>query len=123
MITGTVNGFIEALIHLIVRGPQGQEQAIEGIVDTGFTGSLSLPRTLINALGLPFRRRSRAVLADGSSIQFDVHEAVVIWDGQPRRVPVSMADTDALIGTGLLHGHELTLQMVAGGSVTIRALP
>src|SRR5438046_1532400 len=123
MIAGIVNAFDEAVIRLFVRSPQGQEIEIEAVIDTGFTGSLSLPQALIAAHGLPFRRRSRAVLADGSSIRFDVHEGVVVWDGRPCRIPVSSAEGTPLVGMGLLHGYELTMQVVHGGSVTIRALP
>jgi clan AA aspartic protease len=81
MITGVVNAYREAIIRLTIRGPEGQEQEIAGVVDTGFNGSLTLRPALIVALGLPFRRRGRALLADGSESLFDVHEASVIWDG------------------------------------------
>jgi clan AA aspartic protease len=123
MMTGTVNAFLEAIIHLMVRGPQGQARQIEAVIDTGYSGMFSLPPALIAALGLPFRRRGRAVLADGSVCVFHVVEAIVIWDGQPRRIPVDTADADPLIGMGLLDGYELTMQVMNGGSVTIRALP
>jgi len=104
MIVGAVNNFREAVIRLLVHGPGGQNQQIEAVVDTGFNGSLSLPAALIALLGLPFRRRGRAVLADGSGIIFDIYEATVMWDGQPRRVAVDEADTDPLVGMGLLYG-------------------
>lgn len=92
-------------------------------MDTGFTGLLTLPRTLIATLDLPFRKRGRAVLADGSEILFDIHEAEIVWDGQPRHVAVDAADTDPLIGTAMLDGHELTVRFVDGGNVLITALP
>jgi len=41
MISGLVTGDRQALIHLTVRGPTGQEQEIEAIIDTGFDGCLS----------------------------------------------------------------------------------
>jgi clan AA aspartic protease len=123
MITGAVNAYDEPIIRCIVRGPLGQEQEVEAVVDTGFTGSLSLPLAIIVALGLPFRRRSRAVLADGSSIRFDVYEGLVLWDGRPRVVPISAAEAAPLIGMGLLRGYELTMQVVVGGSVTISPIP
>jgi clan AA aspartic protease len=86
----------------VVGGPGGREQEIECIVDTGFSGSLSLPPTLVAELGLPFRRRGRALLADGSETFFDIHEARVIWDGRLRLVPTDAADSDPLIGMTLL---------------------
>jgi len=92
------------------------------MVDTGFSGSLSLPPALIAELGLPFRRRGRALLADGSETFFDIHEASVIWDDRPRYVPTDAADADPLIGMTLLEGYELTVQAVNGGNVSIEAL-
>ncbi len=54
MMTGVVNANREATIRLVVIGPSGQQQEIEAIIDTGFTGFLTLPAVLIAALGLPW---------------------------------------------------------------------
>lgn len=121
-ITGSVNAHREAILRLTVRGPQAQEE-IEAVVDTGFTGFLTLPPPLVAMLDLPFRRLGRAVLADGSETLFEVHEAEVIWDESPRRDFVDAADTDPLVGMALLDGHELTVQVVNGGDVFIKELP
>jgi clan AA aspartic protease len=86
MITGIVTVAREAVISLTIRGPNGQEQEIEAVIDTGFDGSLTLPLALITALGLPWRRRGRALLADGNESVFDIYEATVLWDGTARRV-------------------------------------
>ena len=122
MITGTVTSFHQATIRLTVRGPVGQEHEIDAVIDTGFDGSLSLPLAGITALGLPWRRRGRALLANGSETLFDVYEATVLWDGAPRRVSVDAAEIDPLVGMRLLDGYELTVQAVIGGQV-IKALP
>lgn len=81
MITGVVTADREAVIGLAVRGPTGQEQQIEAVVDTGFDGWSSLPPALIALLGLPWRRRGRALLADGSESVFDIYEGTVVWEG------------------------------------------
>ena len=52
MISGVVTIDRQAIVHLTVRGPAGQEHEIEAIVDTGFDGWLSLPSSLIVPLGL-----------------------------------------------------------------------
>jgi predicted aspartyl protease len=57
VITGVVNASREATIRLPVRDASGREQVIEGIFDTGFNGSLTLPPVLIATLGLPWRTR------------------------------------------------------------------
>jgi len=122
MITGVVTADRQAIIHLMVRGPGGQEQEIEAIIDTGFDGWLSLPSSVIVSLGLVWRQRGRALLADGRESVFDIYEATVDWDGEARRIPVDEAETAPLIGMSLLEGYELTVQAQAGGNVTIRAL-
>ena len=122
MITGVVTDDRQAIIHLIVRGPAGQEQEIEAIIDTGFDGSLSLPSSTMVQLGLPWRQRGRALLADGSESVFDIYEATVDWDGEARRIAVDEAETVPLIGMSLLEGYELTVQIQRGGNVTLRTL-
>jgi hypothetical protein len=71
MIAGTVNIYHEAVIHLKVHGPNGQHLDVDTIIDTGFSGWLSLHSVLIAELGLSCRRRGRALLADGSETVFD----------------------------------------------------
>lgn len=38
MITGIVTANREAIIRLMVRGPAGQQQKVEAVIDTGFDG-------------------------------------------------------------------------------------
>jgi clan AA aspartic protease len=123
MITGVVTASLQAIIRLTVRGPEGQEQEVEAVIDTGFDGTLTLPPALIAALGLAWRRRGRALLADGSESLFDIYEATVVWDGEPRRIAVDEADIDPLVGMSLLYGYELIVQAVESGSVMIQPLP
>ena len=122
MISGVVTDDRQAVIHLIVRGPAGQEQEIEAIIDTGFDGCLSLPPSVIVLLGLSWRERGRALLADGSESIFDIYEGTALWDGQFRRIPVHEAETIPLVGMSLLEGYELVVQVQRGGNVTVRAL-
>jgi clan AA aspartic protease len=123
MISNSVNAFREAVVQVPVRSLDGQEQAIEVVIDTGYNGHLTLPPHLIAAFGLPFRRNGLAVLGDGSTVTFDVHEALILWDGRPRRIPVDSADTEPLLGMSLLEGHELNVQVIQGGQAFIKPLP
>ena len=79
MIAGVVQSD-EGRIRLKVKGPKG-EREVEAIVDTGFTAYLTLPPTLIAALGLQWQRVESFTLADGSECLFDVYVAKVEWDG------------------------------------------
>jgi clan AA aspartic protease len=123
MIGGVVTTDLEAVIRLTVRGLRGQRRTTTAVIDTGYNGSLSLPPALIRSLGLPWRRRGRALLADGSETLFDIYEATVVWHGHRLRIPVDEADTDPLVGMALLNGNELNLQIRAGGKVAITPLP
>jgi clan AA aspartic protease len=123
MITGVVNPNREAIIRLVVAGPRGQQQEIEAIIDTGFTGFLTLPPALVAALGLSWLSRQPGILADGSVDIFDVYVASVLWDGQPRSVEVEAADAEPLVGMSLLDRHSLRIDVLSGGVVTITAFP
>ena len=122
MMTGVVRAR-EARIRLKIRGPGGQEQEIEAVIDTGFTGWLTLPPALVAALALPWQSFGRGILADGSEGLFDVCEAAVVWDRRARRIPVDEADAAPLVGMALLNGYELKVQVRARGKVTIKRLP
>ncbi len=123
MFTGVVTRDREAIIRLVVRGPAGNEEEVEAVIDTGFDGALCLPPSLIAKLQLAWRRRGRALLADGSASVFDIHEGHVLWDGRPLRIAIDAADMVPLIGMSLLDGFELIVQVRSGGRVSIEALP
>ena len=122
MITGTVNPDREATIRLSVRGPDEREQEIEAVIDTGFNGFVPLPPAIIMELDFAFIGRGRAVLANGSEDLFDIHEATVVWGDRTLDVEAEAADANPLVGTSLLYGHDLRIQLVDGGVVTIAQL-
>jgi clan AA aspartic protease len=123
MISGVDNGNLEATVGLLVRGPGGQEQAIEAVIDTGFNGFLTLSPTLVRRLGLPHLGQSRALLANGKEELLDLYEVTLLWDGQWRTVETDAADTDALVGMSLLYRYSVYVEAVEGGQVRIAALP
>lgn len=59
---GAVNAHLEAVVALRVRGPSGAEAELAAVIDTGYTGSLTLPESMTVALGLARRSGGRAVL-------------------------------------------------------------
>jgi predicted aspartyl protease len=82
MITGVVTNDRQAVIHLTVRGPAGQEQEIEAIIDTGFDGWLSLPSSLVAGLDLVWSRRGRALL--GTAVRASLTFTKPQWIGMER---------------------------------------
>jgi clan AA aspartic protease len=122
MIVGMVRGR-EPLIRLTIRGFRGRQQEIDAVVDTGYTGWLTLPPTVIGGLNLRWRTFGRGILADGSVSFFDVYQAKVVWESRVRPVLVDEFDATPLVGMALLRGFELKMQVRARGKVTIKRLP
>jgi len=121
MIVGIVRAR-EALIRLRVRGLGGRQEEIEAVVDSGYTGWLTLPPTMVSALRLRWLTVSRGVLADGSTSEFDVYQAKVVWDARIREVFVDVFDAIPLVGMSLLRGYEYKMQVRERGKVTIKPL-
>ena len=120
MIEGVVNADYEPVITLHLLGPAGQTREVEMVVDTGFNGFLTLPSNLVAELGLPYRGRGRAILANGSQDFFNVWGVTVVWDGQTRYVPADEADATPLVGMALMDDHSLYVEVRDGGRVAIQ---
>jgi clan AA aspartic protease len=115
-------GFVqnrEAIVQLAVIGDQQKKQGIRAVIDTGFTGSLTLPLAMIADLELTWFTQQEGFLGDGSRKTFDVYRGTVIWDGQRRVIEVNASDTAPLVGMALLEGFELRVQAYEGGTVAI----
>lgn len=122
MVTGEVNSENDATVRLVILGRNGRAKEIGAVIDTGFSGCLTLPSEIVGQLRLPWVSRQSGILADGSETFFDVYAATVVWDGKPRVVEVERANTDPLLGMSLLRGHSLRMDVMNRGRVTIEAL-
>jgi len=122
MMRGSVNARLEARLRLTIIGSTGMKHDVDAVVDTGFTGSLLLPMATVSALGLIRRSGGTALLADGSTCNYDNYDAEVEWAGTTRGVVVSAVGKEALVGMVLLAGHKLTFDVGDGGAVEVQPL-
>jgi len=122
MMYGVVNLRREATLSLVVSNANKQQQVIDTVIDTGFTGFLSLPSAIIAALDLPWSASDIVTLGDGSETLFDLYIATVIWDGQYREIYIAESETEPLLGMSLLYGYRLQVDTIEGGSVKIEPL-
>jgi clan AA aspartic protease len=123
MISGVVNARLEVTIRFPALDSTGQQVDVEATVDTGFSGWLTLPQSLIVSLGLVWHSRRAITLIDGSRAQFDMYKTSVLWDSTLRNIDVCAVDSDPLVGMKMLEGYELRAEIKVGGNVTITALP
>jgi clan AA aspartic protease len=121
LIEGVVNDAYEAVVALSLRGPAGQARDIEAVIDTGYSGFLTLPTALVMELGLPFAYIGRALLANDDEVTFDIHDVTVLWDGQPRHIRADATGSTPLAGMLLLDKHNLNIEVERGGRVVIEA--
>ena len=111
------------VIPLRIRGSDGSELDVNTVVDTGFTAALTLPDTIVTALNLPFDSCGELVLGDGTSRQFKMSIAEILWDGTWRSVLATALGDEVLIGMRMLAVHRLQIDAVPGGTVEITLLP
>jgi clan AA aspartic protease len=121
MMQGYVNENYEAMISVAVKNGSSLK-SFDAVIDTGFTGFLSLPTDIIIELGLEWSYRDRATLGDGSETVFDVYNAEIMWNGQLREIEIDAAETEPLLGMALLRGYRLQVDTIEGGLVMIETL-
>jgi clan AA aspartic protease len=102
MMFGVVSDNCEAIVKVAVGRIGSPKITVNAVIDTGFTGFLSLPFSIITELDLPWYYRDVGTLGDGSEVIFDLYKASVIWDGQNQIVDVVASDAAPLVGMGLL---------------------
>ena len=84
MITGHVVAGREALIPISLLGSHGQVEPTDALIDTGFTGFLTLPLPQIARLQFSYEGMMCVVLGDGQAVDLDMFTGTVLLDGQLR---------------------------------------
>lgn len=111
------------MVPVQVRSSAGQPMDVEAVVDTGFSGLLTLPPVLIARLQLPYDRTEIYTIGDNSDVAFDLYGATVVWDGQDRAIFVLETEGEPLIGMSMLRGYHLFVDVIDGGDVRVEARP
>ncbi len=103
---GSVNAQLEAWLR--VRSSIGE--MIDCLIDTGFDGSLVLPRSEANRLNLTVLGRVPIIGVSRLRSIADIAELEVEWLGETHTVEVIISDgDDSLIGTQMLDGSRLVV--------------
>ena len=122
MLTGRVNGDLQAWVTVEIVTPSGQPRPIEVALDTGFNGQIALPAITIQRLELSQESSRLAITATGDRVRLTTYYSTMMWHGEPRIIEVVEADSEPLLGMELLLGNRVTLDVLEGGPVTIYPL-
>lgn len=113
----------EAVMWVEVSSASGSETLrVKAVIDTGFTGHLTLPPAAVQSLSLPVVGSAESVLADGSLILEDICIARILWHGRERPIRVLIADAIPLLGMALLRGSDMSVRVEGNGEVPIEEL-
>ncbi|MXZ91667.1 MAG: clan AA aspartic protease [Chloroflexi bacterium] len=102
-----------------IQGSDGAFHQCRVILDTGFTGALTLPETVIRELGLISEGRRSVITARGESEGFEFFTGWVSWHGILTEVGVFQSIDQPLLGMELLEGCHVALDARDGGEVVI----
>ena len=110
MMTGTITN-LRPHTELFIKGFGGQG-VVEFTIDTGYTGTFTLPLATCEALQLKPLPDVLSYLADGTRIAVRAYVLTVAWDGSEGEVEILAIGQEPLLGATMLEGYELCLNYV-----------
>jgi len=122
MLTGRVTSEREAVVPIEILDAEEHLIRFEATLDTGYDGFLTMPRSLIDELGLAFIGPARAALGDGKEVRMNLFLGAVRWDDGLRDALVLEAEGGILVGMAMLVGCRVSLDVEEDGVVSIESL-
>ncbi len=123
MIVGRVDANHELMIRVTLQDAAGLDHELVAILDTGFTGAITLPSSTLASLGLTRHSTGSALTATGALVHFDLYPVTIIWDGVARYVFAQEINSSPLLGLRMLIGYDLRARVELGGRVELEAIP
>ena len=115
--------YLSARIPVEIDGQDRVYRRVEVDIDTGFTGWLTLPESIIRELGVASYGRRPTFLANNEVRRLPLYRVLVEWHGVIRSVQVLQAEGRPLIGMSLLADCRLAVEAWEGGAVVIEERP
>ena len=119
MIRGELTDRLQPIIALEISTGDGQFQPVDTLMDTGFSGYMTLPPDRVARLGLEHVELIPVVLAGDRQTQVSAHKGYVNWFGRELRIDVLAMEGQPLIGMKLLEDCKITLHVRSGAEVVI----
>ena len=119
---GRCNDTLDLILELHVINDQRQAVVVDAVIDTGFSGAVSVPADVVNQLDLLFARQVVGYLADGSTTIVELYFARLLCGTRMVETEIAAAGTQALIGVQFLAGQRLTADFEINGSVYLQPI-
>ena len=116
----TAVGGLQPWLPVSLEPVGGEElRQYDAILDTGFTGSLVLPESIITELGLAKRGVLTLTLGNGEEHPFDYYLGWVSWCGERRVIEVLQSIGQPLLGMELLESGHIAVDARDDGAVSV----
>ena len=122
LIQGKVDSRWQAWVPLEMLDGSGHIHSVDVVVDTGFSGYLTLPAEIIRRLDLEPDVQTNITLATGVRDRVNTWNGFVLWDDQPLIIQILESAGTPLLGMRLMQDSQLTIQARINGDVIIERL-
>ena len=119
VMTGQASYRLELFFTITFLGLDSESYDFPAILDTGFTGMLTIPPSLIQILNPVEEDPVTITLGDGTERLMPCFTVPLLWEGQRREVQALEAEGLPLIGVRLLKGMVAVLHLSDGGDAML----
>jgi clan AA aspartic protease len=110
MIQGSVDQNLQAKVPVSILDKADKISTLDAVVDTGFSGHLSISVYELHKINLIFSHSQKFELGDGRIVRQKVFLGQIIFDNQKLAANVLVSKSrDTLIGTALLTNKKLEI--------------
>ena len=110
------------MVSIELRGEGESVKTVDALLDSGFTGAVSLPSVVVDDLGLEWSGEQSVTLGDGSDVSVDIYEGMVGFAGKWYRCAILATGDVPTVGMHLLRGARISFQAEPGGDISLERL-
>ena len=119
MIRGRVDQRLRPVVRVDVIAAGGGTEQFTAILDTGFSGFLSLPADAIARLGFIPGPQTTVTLATGVRTRIRSWSGFALWHGRRRPIAVLETGGEPLLGMSMVEGSHVSMDAQVAGVVAI----
>lgn len=112
-----VDGSLVPGISILIHWSGGEDLEVEALMDSGFSGEIALPMSVVEDLELEYAQGRIVVLADGCYHQIETFKGSVFFADEWHDVIVYSTGGNPAVGMRLLRGAKISFETVPEGSI------